>query len=207
MYHNALFPRAGAYNAASERATDMQNGSERANTRRSKGAAVPAAAAMDIRVTEAEADDLAEIIALDGQITGFRRADFWTDLFRQRRTSETLSILVARIFDKRIPGKGSAGKIVGYALGEIRSWPVRAPACGWLYAIGVAEQHRLHKAASVLLAELIARFKKRGAGAIRTMIDVDDHLLMSFLRGFGMTAGPFVELEMTFETEEVRSGL
>jgi ribosomal protein S18 acetylase RimI-like enzyme len=158
--------------------------------RRSEGP-VPAAAATDITVTEADATVLAEIIALDGQVTGFERADFWTDLFRQRRRSETLCILVAT----------SGGRIVGYALGEVRSWPVRAPACGWLYAIGVDKEHRLQKAASALLTELIARFKKSGVGAVRTIIDVDDHLLMSFLRSFGMTAGPFVELELTLDAE------
>lgn len=150
-----------------------------------------ARATAQIHVTEAEAGDLAEIVALDGKVTGFTRADFWADLFHRRKTSETLCILVAR------SGKG----IIGYALGEVRSWPVRAPACGWLYAIGVDKQHRLHKAASALLIELIARFKASGVGAIRTMIDVDDHLLMSFLRSFGMTAGPFVELELTLNPD------
>jgi ribosomal protein S18 acetylase RimI-like enzyme len=147
--------------------------------------------AEEVSVTEADAADLAEIIALDGKVTGFKRADFWTDLFRRRKTSETLSILVAR----------RGGSIIGYALGEIRSWPVRAPACGWLYAIGVDKEHRLHKAASALFEEMVHRFKASGVGAIRTMIDVDDHLLMSFLRSFGMTAGPFVELELTFEPD------
>ncbi len=174
----------------------MKSGSKRPNGRHGEAATVPTGMRLDIRVTEAEAGDLGAIIALDGQVTGFKRADFWTDLFRQRQTSETLSILVAR----------SAGKIIGYALGEIRSWPVRAPACGWLYAIGVDKEYRLHKAASALLTELIARFKGRGVAAIRTMIDVDDHLLMSFLRSFGMTAGPFLELELTFETDEARGG-
>jgi ribosomal protein S18 acetylase RimI-like enzyme len=141
----------------------------------------------DITVAEANPSDLAEIVALDARITGFARTEFWNDLFRQRAASDTLFVLVAK----------SSSKIVGYALGEVRSWPVRAPACGWLYAIGVEKEYRLHKAASALMIGLIARFKKCGVGAIRTVIDVDDHLLMSFLRSFGMTAGPFVELEMT----------
>ena len=142
-----------------------------------------------ITVAEAKAADFAEIIALDARITGFSRADFWKDLLRQMETSETLCVLVAK----------SAGKMIGYALGEVRSWPVRAPACGWLYAIGVEKEYRLHKAASVLMTELISQFKKSGVGAIRTVIDIDDNLLMSFLRSFGMTAGPFVELELTLD--------
>ncbi len=140
-----------------------------------------------ITVAEAETSDLPEVIALDAKVTGFARDEFWNHLLRQRATSDTLFVLVAK----------SGSKIVGYALGEVRSWPVRAPACGWLYAIGVEKEYRLQKAASALMIELIARFKKCNVRAIRTVIDVDDHLLMSFLRSFGMTAGPFVELEMT----------
>jgi ribosomal protein S18 acetylase RimI-like enzyme len=140
----------------------------------------------DVTVVDADPADLAEIIDLDARIAGYARADFWNDLFRQKAASATLYVLVAR----------SAGKIIGYALGEIRSWPVRAPVCGWLYAVGVEKEHRLQKAATALMTELIARFKKHGVGAVRTVIDVDDHLLMSFFRSVGMTAGPFVELEM-----------
>jgi ribosomal protein S18 acetylase RimI-like enzyme len=146
----------------------------------------------DVRVADATLSNLAEVIDLDARITGFARAEFWNDLFRRRAASNTLCVLVAT----------SSGKIVGYAAGEVRSWPVRAPACGWLYAIGVDKRYRLHKYASILMAEFISRFKQSGVGAIRTVIDVDDHLLMSFLRSCGMTAGPFVELEMTLPANE-----
>lgn len=139
-----------------------------------------------VAVSDATSDDLAEIINLDARTTGFARADFWEDLFRRRKASETLCVLVAK----------SSGKIVGYALGEVRSWPVRAPVCGWLYAIGVDKDFRLQKCASALMTELISRFKQSGVGTVRTVIDMDDHLLMSFLRSFGMTTGNFVELEM-----------
>jgi ribosomal protein S18 acetylase RimI-like enzyme len=144
------------------------------------------AARADVVVGDAAAADLSEIVGLDAKISGYAREDFWSDLFRRKATSKTLYVLVAR----------SSDKIIGYALGEIRSWPVRDPMCGWLYAIGVEKEHRQQKAATALMTELISRFKKNGVGAIRTMIDIDDHLLMSFLRSFGMTAGPFVELEM-----------
>jgi ribosomal protein S18 acetylase RimI-like enzyme len=140
----------------------------------------------DCDVADAEAGDLAEIIDLDAKIAGYSRADFWHSLFRQKAASATLYVLVAR----------RAGKIIGYALGEIRSWPVRDPICGWLYAVGVDKDHRLHKVATALMTELVARFRQNGVEAVRTVIDVDDHLLMSFFRSFGMTAGPFVELEM-----------
>ena len=146
----------------------------------------------DVEIADATSSDLAEIIDLDARVTGLARPEFWNELFRRRDTSDSLYVLVAT----------SAGKIVGYALGEVRSWPVRAPACGWLYAVGVDERYRLRKCGSALMAELISRFKRSGVGAIRTVINMDDHLLMSFLRSVGMTAGPFVELEMIWPDEQ-----
>jgi ribosomal protein S18 acetylase RimI-like enzyme len=140
----------------------------------------------DFTLAAAEVADLAEIIKLDARIAGYSRSDFWENLFRQKAASDTLYVIVAR----------RAGKIIGYSLGEIRSWPVRDPVCGWLYAVGVDEDHRLHKVATALMTELVAHFRQKGVKAVRTVIDVDDHLLMSFFRSCGMTAGPFVELEM-----------
>jgi ribosomal protein S18 acetylase RimI-like enzyme len=150
----------------------------------------------DVRVADATFSNLAEFIELDARVTGFARAEFGNDLLRRRAASDTLCVLVAT----------KSGKIVGYAAGEVRSWQVRAPACGWLYAINVDERYRLHKYASSLMAELISRFKQSGVGTIRTVIDVDDHLPMSFLRSCGMRTGSFVELEMTLPANVMKSG-
>lgn len=137
-------------------------------------------------LADADVSDLAEIISLDEKVAGYSRADFWRDLFRQQAAGSTFFVLAAR----------SSGVMVGYALGEVRSWPVRTPICGWLYAIGVEKNHRLQKIATALMTELISRFRRNGVETVRTVIDVDDQLLMSFLRSYGMSAGPFVELEM-----------
>ena len=142
------------------------------------------------KVTDAEEADLATIIELDARITGIPRPEFWRHFFGQRTRSKTLCVLVAK----------RADKIIGYAIGEVRAWPVRSAACGWIYAIGVEKGHRLQRGATALMAELVARFRANGVGAVRTMIDVDDNLLMSFLRSQGMTAGPFVELEMKIDS-------
>jgi GNAT superfamily N-acetyltransferase len=141
----------------------------------------------DVRVADATFSNLAEFIERDARVTGFARAEFGNDLSRRRAANNTQCARVA----------AKSGKIVGYAAGEVRWWQVRAPACGWLYAIGVDERCRLHKYASSFMAELISRFTQSGAGTIRPVIDADGHLLMSFLRNCGMTTGSFVELEMT----------
>jgi ribosomal protein S18 acetylase RimI-like enzyme len=139
-------------------------------------------------IREARSDELPKVIELDATVTGVKRPDFWLDLSRQAG-SKTLAVVIATM----------GGEIIGYALGDLRAWPVRAPACGWIYAIGVAAEYRQQKVATGLMQAMIDHFAKNGAASIRTMIEVDDHLLMSFLRSFGMTAGPFVELELKLE--------
>ena len=111
----------------------------------------------DFTVADAELTDLAEIIDLDARIAGYSRADFWDNLFRQRAANATLYVIVAR----------RAGKIIGYTLGEIRSWPVRDPVCGWLYAVGVDKDHRLQKVATALMTRVGGAFpeERRRSGA------------------------------------------
>src|SRR5262245_50729973 len=104
-------------------------------------------------IADAAEADLSAIVALDERITGIARRDFWNHIDAQRSSGATLTVLVAK-------KHGPAGDaIVGYAMGEVRAWPVRAPACGWIYAIGVDKGHRLQRAASALMAGMIARFQ------------------------------------------------
>ena len=144
-------------------------------------------------LADADESDLEEIIALDEKVAGGSRADFWRDLFRQKVAGGPWFVIVAR----------TSGVLVGFVMGEIRSWPVRTPTCGWLYAIGVEKNHRLHKIGTALMTELISRFRGNGVETVRTVIGIDDQLLMSFLRGYGMSAGPFVELEMAVSHDAV----
>ena len=60
-------------------------------------------------------------------------------------------------------------------------------------------QYRLAGIGTKLIGVLRQRFQDAGITTIRTMLQIDDHLLMSFFRSHGMTAGPFVELEMLLE--------
>lgn len=145
------------------------------------------AARMMIR--EASPDEIPKIIELDAKVAGVKRADFWLDLSDQRRRKKTLAIIVATI----------GPEIVGYASGDLLALTVRAPICGWIYAIGVVVQYREHKVASALMGVMTDHFKTGGATSIRTTIDVDEHLLMCFLRSFGMTVGPSIDLEVKLE--------
>jgi len=42
---------------------------------------------------------------------------------------------------------------------------------------------------------LSARFKAQGVTRVRTLVDRKDHLILSFFRAQGMTAGPSLQLD------------
>jgi len=144
-------------------------------------------------VREAFSDEIPEIVELDARVAGVKRPDFWLDLSQQRCPKRTPIIVVATI----------GGTIVGYAAGDLIALTVRMPTCGWIYAIGVAAEFREHKVASALMELMTDHFRTGGATSIRTAVDVDDHLLMSFLCSFGMTAGPVIDLEIKLEEERL----
>lgn len=137
-------------------------------------------------IEDARLADLPAVIALDAQITGVEKPDYWHGYYASPGKSERRSFLVARL----------AGQVVGFVAGEVRAWEFGAPPCGWLITIGVRPEYRLARIGTSLFERLVARFADIGVERIRTVLDIDDHLLMSFFRSHGMTPGPFLPLEM-----------
>ncbi len=138
-------------------------------------------------IREAVPGDLGAIAEIDKQVSGVKKTKYWRDtleLYGGHRDSEFF--LVAER-DQRI---------IGFILGEIRAWEFGSPACGWVYAIGVARENLLQGVGSKLLHALCAHFRRAKVTKVRTMIARQDHELLSFFRSFGMMAGPFQQLEL-----------
>jgi hypothetical protein len=47
-----------------------------------------------------------------------------------------------------------------------------------------------------MFEEISKRLRQGGAATVRTMVDRDNRLLLSFFRGMGLRAGRYIELEM-----------
>jgi ribosomal protein S18 acetylase RimI-like enzyme len=139
----------------------------------------------DIEISQVRPQDLASIVEIDAGITGARKPELWRELVAECTTDANRCFLVAR----------TNGRVVGYVVGEIRRWEFGSPPCGWLFTIGVRADYRLTKTGTELFEALVARFREKGVATCRTMLHIDDHLLMSFFRAQGLTAGPFIELE------------
>lgn len=135
-----------------------------------------------ISIRPAQASDLPAISALDSRITGSTKPDYWQEMLGPDR-----HFLVAET-------DGAA--LAGFIAGEIRAWEFGQPAAGWVFAIQIEPDLRLHGVGSQLFEALVLRFKAKGVSRVRTLVDRRDHLILSFFRAQGMVAGPSLQLDM-----------
>ena len=87
-------------------------------------------------------------------------------------------------------------QVVGYLVGEVRSWEFGSPPAGWVIGLGVGRDYQGDGVGRVLLQAALARFGAAGVKAVRTMVRRDDVGVLRFFRGSGFAAGPYTELEL-----------
>jgi len=145
------------------------------------------APAVELRVRAAEASDLGEIIAIDAEVTGLEKTDYWYELFHRYgggRTRQRL-FLVAE----------TSESIQGFIIGEIRDWEFGSAPCGWVFGLSVRENARLSGVGARLLDAICDGFRHAGVSKVRTLLARDNSLVLSFFRSQGMMAAPFIPLE------------
>ncbi len=143
--------------------------------------------AVDIGVVQP--GDLDAVVALDAANSGSAKPDYWQDLL-ERFTQEDPRI--KRYF---LVGKSADDELLGFIVGEIRAWEFGSPPCGWVIALNVTADHREQGIGTILFDALCAEMKKDGVTTIRTMVLSNDKINLSFFRGEGLSAGPYIELE------------
>ena len=140
-----------------------------------------------MRVRPVEVGDLDQVIAIDSEVTGIPKTDYWYELFHRygAARSRQRSFLVAE----------AKGVIQGFIIGEVRDWEFGAPPCGWVFAISVRPGARLAGVGARLLEAICAGFRHAGVDKVRTLIARDNGLVLSFFRSQGMMAAPVIPLE------------
>ncbi|HET9596258.1 MAG TPA: GNAT family N-acetyltransferase [Anaeromyxobacteraceae bacterium] len=143
-----------------------------------------------VRVRPARSADLPAIIALDAQNTGVPKAAYWRERFEwyAGRQPDRFFLVAER-----------ESTMLGFVVGEVRAWEFGSPPSGWIFAIHIDPDARLHGLGSLLFEEICVRFRKAGVQHVRTMLAKDAHLLLSFFRSLGMMGGPFIQLEKRLE--------
>jgi len=148
-------------------------------------------ATTDLRVRPCDAADLGQVIAIDAEITGLEKTDYWHELFHRYgggRTRQRL-FLVAEC--------GSL--IQGFIIGEIRDWEFGSAPCGWVFGLSVRANARLAGVGASMLDAICDGFRHAGVGKVRTLLARDNSLVLSFFRSQGMMAAPFIPLEMDLD--------
>jgi GNAT superfamily N-acetyltransferase len=142
-----------------------------------------------INVHVAEAADIDAVVALDAEITGTAKADYWSDILERFAGSKQRR---KRYF---LVAKSGHNELLGFIVGEIRAWEFGSPPCGWVLALSVTPDQRQKGFGTLLFEALCAQMKDDGATTIRTMVLGNDKTNLSFFRGEGLAAGPYIELE------------
>jgi ribosomal protein S18 acetylase RimI-like enzyme len=143
--------------------------------------------AIDIRRVTSK--DAAAIISLDAEVTGTEKSEYWTDIlgrFVGPNPRNQRCFLVA---------SDTEGEFLGFIVGEVRAWEFGSPPCGWVLALSVSPEHRERGIGKLLLDALCAELGKANVTTIRTMVLGNDKINLSFFRGEGLAAGPYIELE------------
>ena len=144
-----------------------------------------------LEVRAARRSDLDRVIDLDATVTGLEKRKYWLSVYRRYGSGQhdEQQFLVALV----------GGRVVGFVIGEVRDWEFGSPPCGWVFAIDVDPQARLAGVGTQLLQAISARFKRIGVRKLRTIVALENTLILSFFRAQGMMAGPLIALEMDLD--------
>lgn len=144
-----------------------------------------------LQIRPATVADVPAVIALDEEVTGFAKPEYWQDLFERYGSPKRRQrfFLVAE----------QRKRIEGFVIGEVRAWEFGSPPCGWIFAIQVRPKRRLKGLGTGLFEAICACFRENGVEKVRTMLARDNTVILSFFRSQGMMAGPFLQLETSLE--------
>jgi ribosomal protein S18 acetylase RimI-like enzyme len=144
-----------------------------------------------VSIRDAIPADLDEVIALDEVVTRERKTAYWSGIFDRYVNGgrKDRYFLVAE----------AGGTIAGFIVGEVRAWEFGSAPCGWVFAVEVSPKRRELGIGQRMFEEMCARLKQAGVTTVRTMMDRDDKLTLSFFRTQGLRTGRYIELEKQIE--------
>lgn len=120
--------------------------------------------APEVRIRTLEDFDLGGIVALDEKISGEYRPEIWETRLAYYKRRDPEGSVVAE----------SAGRVVGFMLGEVRSgeFGLEEPT-GWIEVLGVDPEYRGQAIGRQLADRMLDHFRKQGARSVRTLVDED----------------------------------
>ena len=130
--------------------------------------------------------DIDAICRIDEKVTGRYRPEVWERrvVYYIRRDPDSSQIAE------------SAGKVVGFMLGEVRGgeFGLEEPT-GWVEFMGVLPDARGKDIGRRLLDALLGHFRAKGAQLARTIVAQQDAEIASFLKAVGFSAAALAAYE------------
>jgi ribosomal protein S18 acetylase RimI-like enzyme len=141
----------------------------------------------EISIRNALPSDLDAIIALDEVGPKEEKPAYWRGIFDHyvKGGKKDRLFLVAETGDE----------VVGFISGEVRAWEFGSPPCGWVFAMAVSRRTREMGIGQRMFEEICRRLKQVGVTTVRTMVNRDHKLALSFFRSQGLRTGRYIELE------------
>lgn len=138
-------------------------------------------------IRNAVPSDLDAIIALDEVGPKEEKPAYWRGIFDHyvKGGKKDRIFLVAEAGDQ----------VVGFISGEVRAWEFGSPPCGWVFALAVSPESRGMGIAQRMFGEICRRLKQAGVTTVRTMVDRNNKVTLSFFRSQGLRTGRYIELE------------
>jgi ribosomal protein S18 acetylase RimI-like enzyme len=132
-------------------------------------------------------EDLKGVVAIDEEVLGEKRFDYWERKIRPPENQSDITGLVAEM----------DGKIIGFILGELSGREFRAPgSIGWIDTIGIHPSYQRKGLASLLLTQMVQHFRKRGVEVVHTLVNWSSWDLLQFYKQAGFTRGDMINLEL-----------
>lgn len=146
--------------------------------------------------------DVERIIEIDAKVMGEAKPEYWRRklaLYLAERDRQLVTEAVHKYLSGIDPQLARVaevnGQVVGFMIGEIRSWEFRQPPTGWITALAVDPEYQRQGIGRRLLAEMLDYFRDKGIEIVRTMVEWSDGDVLSFFTTMGFDRGPFIELE------------
>ena len=141
----------------------------------------------EVRIRALEDTDLGDIIGIDEKIGGSYRPEVWEHRMAYYARRDPEAQVVAE----------SAGKVVGFMFGEVRSgeFGMEEPT-GWIEVLGVDPDSRGKAVGRRLAESMMEHFRKSGVTTVRTMVDAEMVGIERFFESLGFEPAslrPFVK--------------
>ena len=138
----------------------------------------------DVKVRRMTVRDIDEVLRVNERITGREPAAYYASKCAEYISRSPDTCLVAE----------QGGRVVGFALGDVRGWEFAQKLAGWLEVLGVDPDYQNRGVSGELLDHLFESFRRAGVSAVNTMVDWNDGDLVDYFRANGFERGDLVNL-------------